>query len=581
MNHKQASRLADSCSLAMIGSGGAGVMTAGQVLLDAAVEAGFFGLMTRSTGPQIRGGEAAAILRLGVAPVACQDDRIDLLIALDWGKAERFADELVLDADSLVVADPGKGDPPQWIIDSGATRVQVELAELARQHQGARINTIAAGLAGGLAGLDHERMNIALRRLFEFKGSKLIDGALAGLAAGIAAAAELPASRRLAPPIPQPRWLLTGNEAVGMGALRGGIRFCAAYPITPSTEIQEWLAAHLPQVDGCLVQAEDELSSINMCIGASFGGVPAMTATSGPGLSLMVESLGLAVATEIPLVVVDVMRGGPSTGIPTKSEQADLNIAINGVHGDAPHLVLAPNSVGDCVTTTQWAVFLAEALQCPAVLLSDQSLGQARAAVLPPPQRAWFAKRRTAPAGIRSYQRFEESRDGISPMTIPGTPGGEYTATGLTHMPSAQPSAMMADHHRQLDKRRRKLELFDFGDDWADIEGDGEIGLLTWGSTTLAAREAVARVLAEGLAVRLVSLRLLSPLHPARLEQALAGVRRLLVVEQSHGAQFLHHLRAHFDLPAHTRSLAEAGPLALRPGRIAAALRILGLEHSS
>jgi len=569
-----------NCSLALIGSGGAGVMTAGQILLDAATDAGYFGLMTRSTGPQIRGGEAAALVRLGVAPVACQDDRIDLLIALDWGKAERFADEIVLDADSLVIADPDEGEPPEWIIASDAKRFAVSLADLAREHRAARVNTIAVGLAAGLLGLDPESMSTTLRKLFESKGSRLVDGALAGLNAGMAAAAALPAPCRLAPAAPQPRWLLTGNEAVGMGALRGGVRFCAAYPITPSTEIQEWLAARLPQVGGCLVQAEDELASVNMCIGASFGGVPAMTATSGPGFSLMVEAIGLAVATEIPLLVVDVMRGGPSTGIPTKSEQADLGIAVYGTHGDAPHLVLAPNSIGDCLVTTQWAVFLAEALQCPAVVLSDQLMGQARAAITPPPDREWRAERRKAPAGRGNYQRFAETPDGVSPMAIPGTRGGEYTATGLTHMPSARPSAMVADHHRQLDKRRRKLFRFDFGAHWADIEGEGETGLLTWGSTTLAAREAVERVREEGLAVRLVSLRLLSPLDPVKISQALAGINRLLVVEQSHGAQFLRHLRAHCDLPARTQSLAEPGPLALKPGRIAAALRILSLEQA-
>ncbi len=161
--------------------------------------------------------------------------------------------------------------------------------------------------------------------------------------------------------------------------MRGGVRFAAAYPITPATEILEWLAPNLPQVGGVLLQAEDELASINMIIGASFGGTPALTATSGPGLSLMIEALGLATAAEMPIVVVDVMRGGPSTGIPTKSEQADLNIAVYGLHGDAPHLVLAPQSVADCLFTTQWAVHLAEALQTPAIVLSDQFVGQAQA----------------------------------------------------------------------------------------------------------------------------------------------------------------------------------------------------------
>jgi 2-oxoglutarate/2-oxoacid ferredoxin oxidoreductase subunit alpha len=273
----------DGCSLALIGSGGGGVITAGQILLDAAAHAGYFGLMTRSTGPQIRGGEAAAMVRLGVAPVACPDDRTDLLVALDWGQAERFADEIALDADSLVIVDPDEGPSPEWVVASGARLLPIGLAGLARAHQDARVNTVAVGLVAGLLGLDPGSMNTTLRRLFERKGSRLVDGALAGLNAGISAAAGLPTFLRLARPDPRPRWLLTGNEAAGMGALRGGVRFCAAYPITPSTELQEWLAAHLPQVGGCLIQAEDELAAANMCIGASFGGVPAMTATSGPG----------------------------------------------------------------------------------------------------------------------------------------------------------------------------------------------------------------------------------------------------------------------------------------------------------
>ncbi len=579
MNEAKEKPPVDSCSLALIGSGGAGVMTAGQILLDAAAEAGYFGLMTRSTGPQIRGGEAAAVLRLGVTPVGCQDDRIDLLVALDWGKAEHFSDELVLDADSVVIADSAEGEPPVWVTDSGARHYAVRLSELAREHSGLRANIIAVGIVGALVGLDFECVKNTIRRRFIAKGNQLINVIQAGLQASISAADSLQCACKLAPPQPQPRWLLTGNEAVGMGALCGGVRFCAAYPITPSTEIQEWLARRLPEVGGCLVQAEDELASINMCIGASFGGVPAMTATSGPGLSLMVEALGLAVATETPLVVVDVMRGGPSTGIPTKSEQADLAIAVYGAHGDAPRLVLAPNGIGDCVTTTQWAVYLAEALQCPAVVLSDQFLGQSRAAITPPKDREWHAERRRAPADIADFQRFGDSSDGISMMGIPGTPGSEYTATGLSHKTSARPSAMPADHRLQLDKQRRKLEQFDYGDDWADIEGAGSLGLLTWGSTTQAAREAVARVRADGSAVRLVSLRLIAPLDPIRLARALEGIDRLLVVEQSHGAQFFRYLRAVCELPPHTRRLAEPGPLLLLPGRIAAALRVLEMEQ--
>jgi len=573
----------DSLSLALIGSGGAGVMTAGQTLLDAAATSGYYGLMTRATGPQIRGGEAAAILRLSTRPVECQDDRLDLLVALDWNKAERFADELILDDDSLVIADPGQGEIPDWIHDSGARLEEVPFDALTKEVRGARANSIAVGLVGELIGLEATNVEATVQRILQNKGAKLIDAALASLKLGQVAAGDLSVPARLAaePEQDEPRWLITGNEAAGLGAVRGGVRFCAAYPITPSTEIQEWLAAHLPEFGGCLVQAEDELASINMCLGASFGGTPAMTATSGPGFSLMVEALGLATQAEIPVVVVDVMRGGPSTGIPTRSEQADLDIAVHGAHGDAPRLVLAPNSIGDCVTTTQWAVHLAEALQSPAVVLSDQRLGQARAAIAPPPSCDWKAQRKLAKADLNDYRRFADAEDGVSPMALPGTAGGEYTATGLSHMESARPSASGMDHKRQLDKRRRKFEQFDFGQNWADIDGDGEVVVLTWGSTTQPAREAVARMRALGQEIRLVSIRLLSPLKVDALDEALTACQRLLIVEQSHGGQFHRYLRSHIELPASTHLLASPGPLNIGPGDIVAAIEKLTHEEAA
>ncbi|QOC22479.1 2-oxoacid:acceptor oxidoreductase subunit alpha [Wenzhouxiangella sp. AB-CW3] len=573
----------DSLSLALIGSGGAGVMTAGQTLLDAAAACGLYGLMTRATGPQIRGGEAAAILRLSSEPVECQDDRLDVLLAIDWNKAERFADELILDANSRIIADPGQGQAPEWVRTSGARVLDVPLSELVKNHRGTRANTIAVGLLSHWIGLDNARTENTVRGILESKGARLVDAAIAGLQLGFSQARELPELPQTLPAAgaARERWLISGNEAVGLGALRAGVRFCAAYPITPSTEIQEWLAVHLPAVGGTLVQAEDELASINMCLGASFGGVPAITATSGPGFSLMVEALGLASQAEIPMVVVDVMRGGPSTGIPTRSEQADLNIAIHGAHGDAPRLVLAPNSIGDCVSTTEWAVHLAEALQTPAVVLSDQRLGQGRAAIPSPPPARWQAQRKLTTDTGESFRRFADSSDGISPMSLPGMAGGEYTATGLSHMASGRPSASGSDHRRQLDKRRRKLQAFDFGKQWADIEGDGDTAVLTWGSTTLAAREAVTRLRAKGQSVRLVSIRLLSPLDTGALEEALAPVKRLLIVEQSHGGQFHRYLRSLIDLPAHTRVLARPGPLNIGPGEIARAIQSLCLEEAA
>jgi 2-oxoglutarate ferredoxin oxidoreductase subunit alpha len=369
-------------------------------------------------------------------------------------------------------------------------------------------------------------------------------------------------------PATHDRWVITGNEAAAMGALQAGVRFVAVYPITPATDLSEWLAPRLQTLGGHLLQAEDEIASINMVLGAAYGGVPAMTVTSGPGLALMTETLGLAVAAEVPAVVIDVMRGGPSTGIPTKSEQSDLNIALYGLHGDAPHLVLAPQSVADCLFTTHWAVQLAEALQCPALVLSDQFLGQARTVCDQPPQPQHGSQRLTAAAGTGRYDRYALTAGSLSPMAIPGTPGRQYTAEGLEHTVHGTPSSRAGDHLAQLDKRRDKLLQFDYGDAWAEIEGDGNTVMLTWGSSTAPVREAAVRARTAGQAVKVISIRLLAPAQPARLTTALDGVRRVLVVEQSHSAQFYSYLRAHYELPAQVRVLHRPGPLPIRPAEV-------------
>jgi 2-oxoglutarate ferredoxin oxidoreductase subunit alpha len=398
---------------------------------------------------------------------------------------------------------------------------------------------------------------------------------MAGVRAGIEQASAIPdiPPFRIEANAQVERWSITGNEAAGLGAIRGGIRFVAAYPITPGTEVLEWLAPNLKKVGGVLVQAEDELASINQLIGGSFGGTPSLTATSGPGLALMIESIGLAVASETPVVIVDVMRGGPSTGIPTKSEQSDLNIALYGLHGDAPHIVVAPMSIGDCLFTTQWATHLAETLQTAAIVLSDQSLGQTRALIDRPADIAFVSGGRKITRQAEDFRRYVVNESGVSPMSIPGTPGCQYTADGLEHSPTGTPSSRAEDHIQQLNKRKRKLDRFDYGSHWAKIKGEGDIAVLTWGSSTGPVSEAIDMLAAEGRKVRLVSMRLLLPAQPERLAAALAGVTRTLVVEQCHGAQFYHYLRAHYDLPGELRSMAVPGPLMIRPDDVYSELK--------
>ncbi len=340
-----------SLSIVLTGSGGAGVMTAGQTLLDAATSCGFYGLMTRSTGPQIRGGEAAAMIRLSSKPVQSPGDRFDILLALDFENVQRFAAELPLDS-----RQPDRrrsGGRRNAGLSQGFGRDRRPRADgQARQGRPrrARFDDRPRACWLGSSACPRSAIVAAVAASIGRKKPEALAASEKAVLIGAEAAPDVSVAKLAQPSAPsQRRWSITGNEATGFGALKGGVKFVGGYPITPATEILEWMAHALPQCGGVLMQAEDELASINMIIGASYGGAPSLTATAGPGLSLMIESLGLAVAAEIPLVVVDVMRSGPSTGIATKSEQSDLNIAVYGLHGDAPHVVTAPLSVADCL----------------------------------------------------------------------------------------------------------------------------------------------------------------------------------------------------------------------------------------
>ncbi len=565
-------------AIAVSGTGGAGVMTTGELLLHAAAASGLFGVMSRSSGPQIRGGEAAAFVRLGSTPLSAPSDRIDVLAALDWLNLDRFALELPLDARSLVLYDAAHAEVPAFLRASGARLQPVALKEILAEVPGARANLVVLGLLGALVGMDVGPLLRAVAARFPQARPDALAVHQASVRAGMRAAAAIGGGRPtlVGDRQREGRWLITGNQAVGLGALRAGVRFVAAYPITPATEILEWMAPRIEALGGTLVQAEDELASINMIVGSSFAGVPSLTATSGPGLSLMSESIGLAVASETPIVVIDVMRGGPSTGIPAKSEQSDLAIALHGLHGDAPHLVTAPISIADCIETSAWTVSLAEQLQTAAILLSDQALGQSWAIIDPPmPNRHAAVRDLAAPAagpGAAPYRRYADTENGVSPMSIPGTAGGEYVADGLEHSEQGRPSSDSRDHLRQLDKRQRKLAVHDYGPLWAHIEGEGDHAIITWGSCTAAAAEARARLVEAGVATKLVALRLLMPAQVAALERELAGIRRLLVVEQSHSRQFLEYLRGNYRLPQEQLVLNRPGPLPIRVHEIVQAL---------
>ncbi|MCU7845247.1 MAG: 2-oxoacid:acceptor oxidoreductase subunit alpha [Candidatus Thiodiazotropha sp. (ex Monitilora ramsayi)] len=571
MSDRPSEAISKSYSVAITGSGGSGAVTTGRILLEAAAQCGFQGLMTRSAGPQIRGGESAAMVRFSPDPVECMGDEYDLLVGLDWRNVERFADELPLSDKSLILSDPAAGEVPAVLRSNGAEILEVQFKKFASGLPGGRLNMVALGAATRICGFTLEAMEAGIRAVLGGKGEEVVETAIQAVRLGFNHD-HRPRITLNAPGKSDDHWSITGNQACGVGALRGGTRFVAAYPITPASEMLEWMAPKLEKLGGSLLQAEDELASINMIIGASFGGVPSLTATSGPGLSLMVEGLGLALVSETPVTVVNVMRGGPSTGIPTKSEQSDLNIALYGLHGDAPHLVFAPLSIRDCVFTTQWAVQLAEHLQTVAIVLSDQSLGQSQAIIEAPPARELPLARKVESEPGGDYQRYAITSDNVSPMTLPGTAAGMYTADGLEHNPHGTPSSMAVDHRSQLTKRLQKLEDFDFGDDWAEVQGEGRRCIVTWGSTAGVVNEVATWLQAQGSAIRIISLRLLAPLQRDRLMDLLSDSDKVLVVEQNHDGQLFHYLHSQGVLPANAESLAQPGPLPLRPGRIIRAL---------
>jgi 2-oxoglutarate ferredoxin oxidoreductase subunit alpha len=578
---------ATGAALAITGSGGSGAVTAGLILLDAIGRAGHYGLLSRSAGPQIRGGESAVMLRFGPRPIECMGDRFDLLVGLDWENVVRFADELPLDQTSLILTDEQSGPVPDILARSKAEVRSLPWQMLAHAETDGRVNMIALGMVGAILGLPLDALETGAGTTLSGKGARILRSSVDCIRSGYSVANAVQATVEHIPAGVRPaaesgpaaaRWNISGNEAAGLGAVRGGVRFVAAYPITPASEMLEWLAPRLEQLGGSLLQAEDELASINMIIGSSFGGVPSLTATSGPGLSLMMEGLGLAVASETPVVVVDVQRGGPSTGIPTKSEQSDLDIALHGLHGDAPHLVLAALGIRDSVHTVEWAVGLAEHLQTAAIVLSDQALGQSRAIVDPPGDLSFGVRdqgplrRLVEESPGPDHRRYRQTPDGISPMTLPGVPGGMYTAEGLEHGASGAPSSRAVDHAEQLDKRLHKLTRFDYGTGWAEIRGEGDQLLLTWGSAAGACFEAAERLRAMGSPTKAIALRLIAPLQRQALMEAIGSASRVLVVEQNQTGQCFAYLHSQRALPAHARSYARPGPLPLRPAEIMQAL---------
>ncbi len=333
-----------------------------------------------------------------------------------------------------------------------------------------------------------------------------------------------------------PRVLIQGNEAIGWGALAGGCRFYAGYPITPSTEIAEFMARELPKVDGKFIQMEDEIASMAAVIGASIGGLRAMTATSGPGFSLMQENIGYAAMAEIPCVVVDVQRLGPSTGLPTAPSQGDVMQARWGTHGDHPIIALCPASVRQAFDLTIRAFDLSEKYRTPVVLLTDEVIGHMREAVELPDWRAIEVKEYRIHQVEGEYFPYRNTPDGVPPMISFGH-GYRYHITGLFHDERGFPTQRLDEIdpwlervHTKLERHREDIIMVE-----TDVQPEAEIVLVSYGASARSARHAMKQARASGRRVSMITLLTLWPFPEQEVEALGEGARCVIVPEMNMG----------------------------------------------
>jgi len=550
----------DRLTIGIAGTGGDGVVVLGSLLQRLAASQGYFGQMPRYYGPQIRGGASGLKLSLDTTRASLPADTVDIMVCFNWEKYAELRQELPLGTDSIVFYDNA---PPEEGISLPEKSFQVGFSEISKELTGktSAKNIAALGLLERILTLpeslsDSATVHDSALALLERNGP--------ALDAGKRLLPEFAfAELKLSPPKDAtPRTVLHGNSAAAQGAIRAGCRTFFGYPITPASEIMEEMQERLNHGNGVFLQAEDEIAAVGLAIGASLTGAKSMTATTGPGLDLMTEMMGLASSAEIPLVIVDVQRCGPATGIPSKSEQSDLNHAIYGGHGDAPRVVLAAYSVKGCYRLAIESFNISEYYQTPVILLTDQRLGQATVATNSDfLTKDYSIARRKRPDGEHreQYRRYELTEDHISPVASAGDEGFIYQTTGLTHNEKGRPSFDFATNQRMHEKRWQKLAPLRDRDELVKLFGKEESGrgIVAYGSSAQFVLETVEDLGLEGQ-VKVCVPELIYPL-PRRLISFVGSLERLLIVEMSHSGQLHRYLRSEVDLPSDTKSYARAG----------------------
>ncbi|MFF2794365.1 2-oxoacid:acceptor oxidoreductase subunit alpha [Lysinibacillus xylanilyticus] len=529
------------------GQQGEGIESTGEIFSMAMNRLGYFLYGYRHFSSRIKGGHTNNKITVRPTEVRSIADDLDILVAFDQETIDVNYKELT--ETGIILAD-SKFDPvkPE---DSKAPLFAVPFTEIAAELGTSLMkNMVAIGATASLLNLDNAVFQNVVDDIFGRKGEEVVQKNMEAIARGRQIMSELLGNRvgewALAPADGKRRMFMIGNDAVALGALAAGTRFMAAYPITPASEIMEYLIKKLPKFGGAVIQTEDEIAAATMAIGANFGGVRSFTASAGPGLSLMMEALGLSGMTEQPLVVVDTQRGGPSTGLPTKQEQSDLMAMLYGTHGEIPKVVIAPSTMEEAFFDTIQAFNIAEELQLPVILMTDLQLSLGKQSVEPfdyskiEIRRGKIVTGDIEEAADKAYfKRYEDTEDGISPRVLPGTLNGIHHVTGVEHDETGKPSEATGNRQVQMDKRFRKLAALKFDNPVHSNapHEEADILLVGFNSTRGAIEEVQERLNAQGMKVNHAHIRLIHPFPSAEVAPLVAKAKKVIVVENNYTGQ--------------------------------------------
>lgn len=523
------------------GEGGQGLVTSADALARAAVRAGYY-VQTFSTFPsQIMGGPASSQVRISNRPVLSNGDNVDILVALNQYAYDNHHEELGPDGVTIYNAE-------EFDLPEGGKYFGVKADELAKSTGNARAaNMVTIGAVATLMDFPLAEIDAYVTERFT-RGrpgdDEIIKANIEAIRLGVGVAEEAGFSVGQLAPASAPDYqqiMITGNAALSLGAVAAGLDFYVGYPISPATTILVWMENNLVGKGRFTYQVASELEAIATIVGAGYAGKKAMTATAGPGVSLMSEGLGLAWMAEIPLVVVDVQRGGPATGLPTKSEQSDLLACLHPAHGDVKMPLIAPGSVEECFYAGALAVNWAERYQGPVMLMSEFGQAERGENIRKPDLSDINQETRSIYTGENGFKRYVswDGTEPLPPMPIPGG-SGAYVANGSEHDEIGDTTHLPKHHIRLTERRFKKLDLLK--DAPREIEGDSNIALMPWGSSKGPAREAYERLKADGVDISWIYSVALNPL-PDDVMEALREKDLVIVPELNYQGQWSGLLR--------------------------------------